>query len=137
MYSSIMVPTDLAHADTLDKAISTAADLAKLYDAKLYLVGVTDVAPSAAAHSPQEFDAKMEAFAKAKSDETGVAMTGLTVVSHDPAIELDDKLAKTAAKLGVDLVVMATHLPRFSDLLFSSNAGWMASHADISVFVVR
>lgn len=137
MYSSIMVPTDLAHADTLDKAIKTAADLAKLYDAKVYLVGVTDVAPSAAAHSPEEFDAKMEAFAKAKSGETGVAMTGLTVVSHDPVIELDDKLSKTAAKLGVDLVVMATHLPRFSDLLFSSNAGWMASHADVSVFVVR
>lgn len=137
MYSSIMIPVDLSHADTLGKAIQTGADLSKLYKAKLYLVGVTDVTPTAAAHTPEEFDKKLEAFALEQSQATGAPMSGVTVVSHDPAVELDEKLEETAAKLGVDLVVMASHLPRFSDLLFSSNAGHLASHADISVMVVR
>lgn len=137
MYKTIMVPIDLAHADTLGKAIQTGADLAKHYGAKLYLVGVTDVTPTAVAHTPEEFDQKLEQFTRQQAEVTGTPMTAVTITSHDPVIDLDDKLKQTASELGVDLVVMATHLPRFSDLLFSSNAGHLASHSDLSVFVVR
>ncbi len=137
MYTTIMVPIDLAHADTLGKAIRTGADLARLYKAKLYLVGVTDVTPTDVAHTPEEFDAKLEAFTRQQAEAMATPMTAITITSHDPVIDLDDKLKQIASELGVDLVVMATHLPRFSDLLFSSNTGYLASHSDLSVFVVR
>ena len=39
--------------------------------------------------------------------------------------------------LGVDLVVMASHVPGFREYIFHSNAGFLASHTDLSVFVVR
>jgi nucleotide-binding universal stress UspA family protein len=32
---------------------------------------------------------------------------------------------------------MGSHVPGFAEHLFSSNAGYLASHTDISVFIVR
>ena len=37
MYSTIMVPVDLEHAATMEKAIRTAADIGKLYHSKVIL----------------------------------------------------------------------------------------------------
>jgi len=42
-----------------------------------------------------------------------------------------------AKEAGCDLVVMASHVPGFREHILSSNAGYVASHAPISVFVVR
>ncbi len=52
MYHNIVVPVDIEHADKLEKALATACDLAKAYDAKLTVVGVTGAAPGSLAHNP-------------------------------------------------------------------------------------
>jgi nucleotide-binding universal stress UspA family protein len=137
MYQTIMVPVDLAHADKLDKALSAAADLAKLYHATVHVVGVTAAAPSEVAHNPKEFADKLAAFAADQSDRLGIEIAAKATVSHDPTRDLDDALAEVGRELGADLVVMASHVPGFMDHFFSSNAGWLAVHEDISVFVVR
>ena len=41
MYSKIMVPVDLAHESTVEKAIKVAADIGKLYEANVCIVGVS------------------------------------------------------------------------------------------------
>ena len=38
---------------------------------------------------------------------------------------------------GADLVVMASHIPGIADAIWPSHGGRLASHADVSVFVVR
>ena len=137
MYKKIMVPVDLSHTDKLEKAIATAADLSKHYAAPAQLVAVTASAPSSVAHNPKEFTKKLEEFAAAESRKLGVEFGAHTIVSPDPVRDLDDRLGREAHDIGADLIVMGSHVPGFAEHLFSSNSGYLASHSDISVFVVR
>ena len=137
MFSKIMVPVDLEHAATLEKAIGIAADLAKLHGAQIHLVGVTASAPGAVAHNPAEFERKLQAFAADHAARHGCEMTSKAVLSNDPAVELASALEDCSREMGADLVVMASHVPGFMDLLFPSRAGHLATHTDISVFIVR
>ncbi len=137
MYKSIVIPVDLAHTDKLAKAIATGADLAKHYGATVTAVGVTVSTPTTIAANPDEFAAKLESFAAEQSSAHGVTIAAKAVISPDPTIDLDDTLQNAASELGCDLVVMASHVPGFAEHVFASRAGYLASHAEISVFVVR
>ncbi|MGI9435692.1 MAG: universal stress protein [Geminicoccaceae bacterium] len=137
MYQTIMTPVDLEHRDQLKNALAIAADLAKHYGAALYVVGVTTSAPSAVAHNPTEYGEKLDAFAKEQTALHGVDVKALAKVSHDPAADLDDTLEKAASEIDSDLIVMASHVPGFTDYIFASRAGYLASHSHLSVFVVR
>lgn len=137
MYSSILVPVALAHEEQLGRALKTAADLSRHYGASVYLVGVTSSTPSEVAHSPEEFEQKLKAFAERQSEALGASFTAVSVTTPDPARELDHVLDEQIHELGVDLVIMASHVPGFQDYVFHSNAGYLASHTDVSVFVVR
>ncbi len=137
MFKTIVVPVDLAHKERLSKALSLARDLARAYSAKYYIVGVTPEAPSEVAHNPTEYESKLVAFAQSLSDDFGLKVHADPIVSHDPAIDLESQIIGACEKLGADLVVMASHVPGLVEYVFSSNAGYLASHAKISVFVVR
>ncbi|MBA5777608.1 universal stress protein [Stappia sp. F7233] len=137
MYKTIMVPVDLAHAEKLEKAIATAADLAKHYNVPVCFVGVTTALPGTIAHSPAEFGAKLEKFAKAEGTKRGIKASSLVKVSHDPSIDLDKTLIEAAAEAEADLAVMASHVPGLPEHIFASNAGYLAAHAPFSVLVVR
>ncbi|WP_416898897.1 MAG: universal stress protein [Minwuia sp.] len=137
MFSKIMVPVDLAHADALQKALETAADLARHYDAPVCYVGVTSTAPGSVAHNPTEYAQKLDAFADAQGDAHGHRTDSKVVVSHDPATDLDDALLKTIGEVGADLVVMQSHMPNITDYVWPSNGGSIASHSKASVFLVR
>ena len=137
MFSKIMIPVDLGHANQLDKALAAAADLAKRYDAEAHVVGVTPNLPTEVARTPGAYAEKLVAFAAERSKEFGITFTPHTEISHDPAVDLDDVLERAAKAIGTDLIVMASHIPGFSEYVFASNAGYLASHSSISVFVVR
>jgi nucleotide-binding universal stress UspA family protein len=137
MYKKIMVPVDLAHVDRLDKAIDTATDLAKLYGIPLCFVGVTAQIPTAVAHNFEEFGEKLRAFGAAQAQRHGLEVDTKAYSSHDPAADLDDRLIAAAKEIGCDLIVMASHVPGLPEHFFASNAGAVASHAKVSVFVVR
>lgn len=137
MYSNIMIPVNLGKTDETAKAISVAADLAKLYSAKAYIVGVGQTVPSKVAHNPTEFNEKLAAFAAEQSEAQGVKFTPHSELSHDPTVDLDEVLLRAAKTLEADLAVMASHVPGFAEHFFASNAGYLASHASMSVFVVR
>lgn len=137
MYTKIMVPVDLAHADKLAFALDTAANLAKLYKIPVTYVGVTAATPGPLGHNPEEYGAKLKEFADEQGVRHGIATGCKPVVSHDPAAELDDALIKTVHETGADLVVMATHIPNVADHFWPSNGGKLATHTDASVFLVR
>lgn len=137
MYRRIMVPVDLAHLDRLEKALTTAGDLAKLYRIPVTFVGVTSTAPSEVARTPEEYSARLTQFGADQAEKHGLSVATAALVSHDPAVDLDNELRRAVEDSGADLVVMASHLPGLPEHLFSSHAGALASHAKVSVFVVR
>jgi len=137
MYKQIMVPVDLSHQEHLGKALATAGGLAKIFSVPICYVGVTTNTPSEVAHTPAEFARKLEAFAAEQGAEHGITVTSKAYTSHDPAIDLDDYLAKAVPEIGADLVIMASHLPGVLEHVWSSHAGWLASHSKVSVFIVR
>jgi nucleotide-binding universal stress UspA family protein len=137
VYRKIMVPVDLVHRDQLDKALKTAADLAKHYGASVTYVGVTPETPSPVAHNPKEYGQKLAAFAKEQGEANGHGVDSLAMTSTDPAIDLDKVLLSAVEKTGADLVVMASHKPNVADWFWASHGGTVASDADISVMLVR
>ena len=137
MFKKILVPIDLQHADKLEKAISVGAHVAKPDGIPVVFTAVTSNAPSALAHTPDEFKSKLSAYAASEAEKHGIEATGHAVFSHDPATDLEDALLKAVKETGADLVVMATHIPNVADHFWPSNGGKIASHADVSVFLVR
>lgn len=137
MYQRIGMPVDLAHTKTLEKAVETAAALAKTFGATIDLVAVTSPSPGEVARDPHAFAEKLAAYAGECSERHGVPFTGHTRICDDPTVELDRALSDAFHELGVDLLVVASHVPGLREYVFSSNAGWLASHTDLSVFVVR
>ncbi|WP_424933156.1 universal stress protein [Amaricoccus macauensis] len=137
MYSTIMIPVDLAHTGQMAKSLSVAAALAKQFGSKAHMVGVTLASPTAIARTPGVFAGKLTAFAAEQSAALGTVFEAHTEISHDPAIDIDDVLMRAAKAIGADLIVMASHVPGFAEHLFASRAGYLAAHAPLSVFVVR
>lgn len=137
MFKKIIFPVDMAHTEALEKALTVAGDLSRQYGVPLIALGVTATTPGKVAHSPEEFAAKLETYAKDASKRIGVNMTAKTVKTADPGIDIDDRIMAEAREMDADLVVMASHVPGMAERLFASRSGYLAAHADISVFVVR
>ncbi len=137
MYQKMLVPIDLAHIEKLEKAIQTAVDLAGHYGAEICFLGVGSNTPSEVAHTPKEFEQKMSEFAKGIGSKTGAKVSAVTEIAHDPAVDLSKILVSKADELGADVIVMASHVPGVADHIFASHGGYVASHSDHSVFLVR
>ena len=137
MFQRILAPVDLAHLDKLERALTVTAEEAKHYRAPVTFVSVAAAAPGPLAHNPDEFRAKLEAFAREQAENRGINATALHVVSNDPITDVDDALLNAVEETGADLVIMASHKPGVADYFWPSNGGKIASHSDASVFVVR
>ncbi|GAB5376086.1 MAG: hypothetical protein AcusKO_25480 [Acuticoccus sp.] len=137
MFHRIMAPVDLAHIAQLDRALQCTADLAKQYGVPVTYVSVTSSAPTSIAHNPQEFDAKLTAFAKGEADKHGIEATSHMILAHDPSIDIDGALRHAIDETEADLVVMASHVPGRLEYIWHSHGGRLAEHAKCSVFIVR
>lgn len=139
MYHKILVPVDLVHLDKLAKALNTAIDMARHYDATLYYVTVTNSTPSPAAHNTRELAEEMRVFAEEQGQQHGIKTEYRVIESPDTAVELDEDLLTAIEETGADLVVMASHPPGVADRLhiLRSNGAKILRHSDVSMFVVR
>lgn len=137
MYRKMLVPVDLAHLDSLERALKVASDLGKHYETEICYLSVTQSAPSSVAKSPEEYEEKLEAFAKEQAKTHGRPVSVKVIRSADPAVELDDKLIHAIDDLGADLVVMGTHHHGKHDIIMPSNGSHVAKETDASIFLVR
>jgi len=137
MYRSIMVPVDLAHLPQIARAIDAAGDLARHYGAALTFVSITAEAPTAIARNPQEFEAKLKAFAEEQAKRLGVTISARAYALSDPSIDIDKKLLQAVADIGADLVVMASHRPGLAEYFWAAHGAKLAAHTEISAFLVR
>ncbi|NIZ08677.1 universal stress protein [Pseudooceanicola sp. HF7] len=137
MFKKILMPVDLAHLEKLEKALSCGTELAKTFDAEIVYAGVTTALPGALSHTPAEYAEKLKAFAQEQSTASGVRCSSVSQISHDVSIDVDNALLKSVEETGADLVVMASHVPGIVDYVWPSHGGRLASHAKISVMLVR
>ncbi len=138
MYKKLLIAVDLAHPGQMEKALATAADLARLYGIPICIVSVGTAAPGEVAHNPAEFAARLDEFAAAQRDRFGLDdISASSYTSHDPSVDMDPTLLRAIEESGADLVVMASHKPGLPEHLFASNAGYVAMHSKSTVVVVR
>lgn len=139
MYQRILVPVDLQHVDKMGKALDTAAELARRWQAELWYVAVTGKVPNRVAKSPEAYAAELERFAGDQGRALGLEIHSRTISSVDVTVELDDTLIQAARDIDADLIVMPSHIPGVPDRLHlvSSNAAYIVRHSAMSVFVVR
>ena len=137
MFKKILVPVDLAHLEAIQRSLATSADLARHYGAEVCYLGVTTSTPGTVARTPEEYAQKLDAFAREQARIHGQPASSRCVNSPDPIADLDKTILKTIEAVEADLVVMATHLPRHLDAVIPAHGDRIASHTDISVFLVR
>lgn len=138
MYSRILVPVDLENADKLGKALDFAASLAKQSNATVVYAGVVDAAPSSGKTTDSDrMAAKLDAFAAEQATSQGIKTDDMVTLRHDLHLNVGSEIIESAVAKSCDLIVMASHVPGFKDHILSSNAGYVASHAPMSVFVIR
>ncbi len=136
MYSTILVPIDLAD---IDKGKATL-DLAKKFGSagcRIMLLNVVEDIPSyAAAELPSGLVEKSMENARQTLDD---------IASASPdSVEVDVRAghAKTAIlaaaeDCGADLIIIGSHRPGLQDYLLGSTAGRVVRHSTCSVLVVR
>jgi len=137
MFKHIMVPVDLAQKDKWERGISVACDLARHYGAGMTLVSVTGGLQARVSHSSAEYGRQLEAFAAEIAARETVNVETWIYDVPDPSVEVDRILIKAAEETGSDLIVMATHQPGWMEYIVNSHGGRLASHASVSVMLVR
>ncbi|PUB17168.1 universal stress protein [Yoonia sediminilitoris] len=138
MYSRILVPVDLENADKLTKALDLAGKTAKENDAEVVYVDVVDAVPTTSARTEgQRVADQLRAFVANQSAKYGIKANDQVALRGDLHLNVGSDLVKAASENDCDLIIMASHIPGFKDHLISSNAGYVASHAPMSVYVVR
>ncbi|MEJ6392522.1 universal stress protein [Gymnodinialimonas sp. 2305UL16-5] len=138
MYSKILVPVDLDHIDKLAKALDAAAQAAQASSGTVVYVNVVDAVPTPSPRTEGERMAeRLKAFTKEQAEAHGIATQDHVALRGDLHLNVGSDIIRTAKEAECDLIVMASHIPGIRDHFLSSNAGYVASHAPISVHIVR
>ena len=138
MYKNILVPIDLSHKETAGPMIEAAKALADA-DAKLTLLYVMPEMPGiVAVHLPPGSADEARAHAEAELRDIAKHSEGADDVDAITSIGPPHHvILRTAADDKVDLIVIASHQPEFSDYLLGSVAAKVVRHAPCSVHVIR
>ncbi len=141
MYKTVLLPIDLAHRESWEKALPTALEIAG-NGGEVHLLGIVHEVGSAmvASFLPEGFEVEALEKMKAGMDEFAAdhAQNGTPIhvlVGHG---HVPETILKVAAKIDADLIVMAGHSPtELTSMLVSSYAGKVVRNAPVSVMVVR
>ncbi|MEM1288210.1 MAG: universal stress protein [Pseudomonadota bacterium] len=140
MYDHLLVPVDLGNADASEKALRSASQIARDYDATLHIMTVVPTLDSFAStffpegHSSAMYASAQEAL-HAYTD--AAELVGIAVQHVVAQGAIYDQILSIAEKVDADLIVMASHRPELSDYLLGPNAAKVVRHARCSVMVVR
>jgi nucleotide-binding universal stress UspA family protein len=141
MPKSILLPIDLNHEASWQKALPMALDLAG-DGGTLHVLGIVhDLGAAAVANFlPEGFEEKALAEMKTGLDEfiSENVPAGRTAVSHVGHGHVAEKTLEAAKAIDADVIVMASHPPdELMTWLVGSQADRVVRHADRPVLVVR
>ncbi len=140
MFSSILVPLDLADTDLARPALATAVTLSQHSNGKIRLLNVLPMTPvMLAEYVPADFDVQQretseEALAIV-ARESGIDAAHISTVVRQGGIY--HEILEEAAAVKADLIVMTSHRPAMRTYFLGSNAGHVVRYAKCSVLVVR
>ena len=138
MYSRILVPVDLENADRLGKALDLAGQTAEQSNAEVVYVDVVDAVPTTSARTEgSRLAERLKVFVAEQAEKYGIKAVDHVALRSDLRLNVGPDLVKAAIAADCDLIVMASHMPGFKDHILTSNAGYVASHAPMTVYVVR
>ncbi len=131
MHKHLLVPVDLFDLTVSEKAVEKAKRIARSDGAKLSLITVIPSWPEDLRRSPSDYKPEFQAYIdkiREDLDVEGIFEVGGSV---------SGRIADAVRQRDVDLVVMTSHNPRFTDYFIGSNAAHVVLHATCSVMVVR
>ena len=140
MFSSILVPLDLADTDLARPALATAATLSQNSNGKIRLLNVLPMTPvMLAEYVPADFDVQQRQTSEEAlaiiARESGVEPTRISSAVRQGGIY--HEILEEAAAVKADLIVMTSHRPAMRTYFLGSNAGHVVRYAKCSVLVVR
>lgn len=141
MYKSILLPVDLGHKSSWEKAAPQAVALAKQNNAKIHVLTVIPdfgmplvgsfFPPDYAEKALQSSSEQLSALA------SEIIPDDLLAQVHTTQGTAYQEIMNTANQFGCDLIVMASHRPEMADYLLGPNAARVVRHAEQSVMIVR
>jgi nucleotide-binding universal stress UspA family protein len=140
MFSSILVPLDLADTDLARPALATAVTLSQNSNGKIRLLNVLPMTPvMLAEYVPADFDVQQRETSEEAlaiiARESGVDATRISATVRQGGIY--HEILEEAAAVKADLIVMTSHRPAMRTYFLGSNAGHVVRYAKCSVLVVR
>jgi nucleotide-binding universal stress UspA family protein len=141
MYKDILLPIDLNHESSWEKALPTAIEYCKAFKSRLHVLTVMPDfgLPLVAGYFPEGFEEKASADVNNRlhafvSEHVPDTIRVQHIIGKGTAYR---EILRVAGEVDADLIVMASHHPSFKDHLLGPNAERVVRHADISVLVVR
>jgi nucleotide-binding universal stress UspA family protein len=132
MFKRILVPVDLAHEWSWRDALPAAARQAQDHGAELIAMTVVpEIDPDDLKRRPQDSVGDLK---KLLGEHVPEGLNADAVVKTG---SVHRQIRRTAEERGVDLIVMASHHPEWTDYVIGSNAAQVVLHADCSVLVLR
>ena len=142
MYTTILLPIDLTHPESWEKALPAALDLAHQSGGTIHILGIVPAFGMSvvATYFPPDFEAKALKHMKDELDSFAAKHIpkGTSATAHVGHGNISDEILSAAQKNNADIIVMAAHKPDdFREFLVGSNATRVVQHADKPVLVVR
>lgn len=143
MYTKILVPLDLNEGGFAHKAVECARDLAKQFDAELFLLNVVPgfEMPMVASYFPkQAYQAMVTEAREAVQAEADALLKGSGVSYHCLVKEGKpvEAILSEATRLGIDLMVMASHKRRrLERAALGTVTHKVVARSDIPVLVIK
>lgn len=140
MFDNILLPIDLNHPESWEKALPMARKLAG-ETGTIHVLGIVHDLGSAmvAAYLPPDYE--KQALERMETDLEGFIADHLGGAKASPRVghgHVPEAILLSARKIDADVIVMASHPPDdFRTFLVGSNADKVVHHSTIPVMVVR
>jgi len=140
MFDKILLPIDINHPESWDKALPAAKQCAGGHGS-IHLLGIVHDLGSAVVSSFLPADFEKTAMEDLKAQLAKLAtekLGGARVDVHVAHGHVPEAILRVADQIGADLIVMASHPPNeLKTLLIGSNADRVVRHSPIPVLTIR
>ncbi len=130
---NILVPVDLRNREESRKAVELAVETARPDGGTVSILSVVNPLGKHFTEGGKQHEPAFKSFVSEESTRLDYPIEAL-FRSHESPNRI---IRETIEKKDTDLVIMSTHHPKLTDVVFGSHASQTALHADCSVFILR